>query len=107
MGSAALSLSVCQRRWPALLPNGCDCAARVRSLSAPTPTSRSWTSAPPRLSSPAELRYRHRQSPFVGRELAARVRWTILRGEPVYRDGRLLGAPRGRLVTPAVPGWWP
>jgi allantoinase len=52
----------------------------------------------------AELRYRHRQSPFVGRELTARVRWTILRGEPVYRDGRLLGAPRGRLVTPGVPG---
>jgi allantoinase len=52
----------------------------------------------------AELRYRHRQSPFVGRELTARVRWTILRGEPVYRDGRLLGEPRGRLVTPGVPG---
>lgn len=50
-----------------------------------------------------ELRYRHKHSAFVGRELTARVRWTILRGEPIYRDGRLLGAPRGRLVTPGVP----
>jgi allantoinase len=45
-----------------------------------------------------ELRYRHPYSAFVGRELTARVRCTIVRGEPVYRDGQLIGAPRGRLV---------
>jgi allantoinase len=48
-----------------------------------------------------ELRYRHPYSAFVGRELTARVRCTIVRGEPVYRDGQLIGAPRGRLITPA------
>ncbi len=45
-----------------------------------------------------ELLYRHPHSAFVGRELTARVRCTIVRGEPVYRDGRLIGTPRGRLV---------
>ena len=50
-----------------------------------------------------ELRYRHRFSPYVGHRLTARVIATILRGEPIYRDGELVGAPRGRLVTPASP----
>ena len=50
-----------------------------------------------------ELRYRHRFSPYVGRRLTARVVATILRGEPIYRDGELVGEPRGRLVTPVSP----
>jgi allantoinase len=49
-----------------------------------------------------ELRYRHPQSAWVGHELTARVRCTVLHGEVVYRDGELLGAPRGRLLTPSV-----
>ena len=47
-----------------------------------------------------ELRYRHRVSPYVGRELTARVDHTIVRGQTVYADGELVGEPRGRLVTP-------
>jgi allantoinase len=47
-----------------------------------------------------ELRYRHPQSAWVGHELTAKVRATVLRGEIVHRDGELLGSPRGRLVTP-------
>jgi allantoinase len=46
-----------------------------------------------------ELLDRHRLSPYVGRELAARVSTTILRGEVIYRDGAVVGAPRGRLLT--------
>lgn len=49
----------------------------------------------------SELRDRHRSSPYVGRKLRARVAWTVLRGEPIYRTGELLGAPRGRFVGPA------
>jgi allantoinase len=45
-----------------------------------------------------ELRYRHTQSPYIGRTLSARVRRTILRGATVYADGQLVGEPRGRLV---------
>jgi allantoinase len=47
-----------------------------------------------------ELRYRNRLSPYVGRTLTARVVATILRGAPIYRDGELVGEPRGRLITP-------
>jgi allantoinase len=47
-----------------------------------------------------ELHDRHRFSPYVGRELRARVRATLLRGVPVYRDGLILGPPRGRLLRP-------
>jgi allantoinase len=46
----------------------------------------------------AELRQRHPVSPFVGRELRARVVRTILRGATVARDGEVVGEPRGRLI---------
>jgi allantoinase len=45
----------------------------------------------------AELRYRHPHSALVGRPLRGAVRATILRGEVVWRDGRDVGPPRGRL----------
>ena len=51
-----------------------------------------------------ELRYRHRVSPYIGRELTARVVHTIVRGQTVYADGELVGEPCGRLVTPEVSG---
>jgi allantoinase len=47
-----------------------------------------------------DLRYRHRQSPYIGRALQGRVVRTILRGATVMRDGAIVGEPRGRLVTP-------
>jgi allantoinase len=54
----------------------------------------------PRRLTASELRYRNPQSAWAGRELTARVRHTILRGQTVYRDGELVGVPRGRLLTP-------
>jgi len=48
-----------------------------------------------------ELRYRHRQSPFVGWRARGRVARTLLRGRTVLRDGGLSGPPSGRLLTPA------
>jgi allantoinase len=51
---------------------------------------------------PAELRYRHRVSPYVGRRLRGRVARTILRGRTVQRDGDLAGPPSGRLVPRAT-----
>ena len=35
-------------------------------------------------------------SPYVGVELAGWPTTTVLRGEVVYRDGKLVGEPRGR-----------
>lgn len=56
---------------------------------------------PPRTLARAELLDRHRFSPYVGRVLRAQVRTTMLRGHVVYRDGQLLGPPRGTLIKPA------
>jgi allantoinase len=48
-----------------------------------------------------ELRYRHRQSPFVGRRVRGRVARTLLRGRTVLARGRVVAPPRGRLLRPA------
>ena len=45
-----------------------------------------------------ELLDRHRLSPFVGRRLRGRVVRTVLRGETVAVEGRVVGEPRGRVV---------
>ncbi|HJS94475.1 MAG TPA: allantoinase AllB [Solirubrobacteraceae bacterium] len=50
--------------------------------------------------SPEDLHYRHRHSPFVGRTLSARVVRTVVRGRTVFADGRIVGPPAGRLLTP-------
>jgi allantoinase len=41
---------------------------------------------------------RHRLSPFVGRRLRGRVVRTVLRGESIAVDGRVVGEARGRVV---------
>jgi allantoinase len=48
-----------------------------------------------------ELRYRHRQSPYVGRPVRGRVVRTLLRGRTVFEEGRIVAGPFGRLVKPA------
>jgi allantoinase len=54
---------------------------------------------PWRLSS-HDLWDRWRLSPFVGRQIGARVVRTIVRGTTVWADGRIASPPLGRLVTP-------
>jgi allantoinase len=49
---------------------------------------------------PEDLFYRHPHSPFAGRTMRARVVRTLVRGRTVFRDGRIIAAPGGRLVTP-------
>lgn len=56
----------------------------------------------PRVLQAGELLSRHRLSPYLGRTLSARVVATILRGHTIYRGGRLVGEPRGRLITPGA-----
>ncbi len=47
------------------------------------------------------LAFRHRVSPYVGRNLAGRVRTTVLRGAIVYREGVWADPPKGALLTRA------
>jgi allantoinase len=49
-----------------------------------------------------DLHYRHRHSPFVGRSLSARVVRTLVRGQTVFANGRIVGPPAGRLLIPAI-----
>jgi allantoinase len=46
-----------------------------------------------------QLLDRHRLSPYVGRRLRGRIVRTILRGETIAQDGRIVGPPRGRILA--------
>src|SRR6202030_2590532 len=46
------------------------------------------------------LHYRHRQSPYVGRTLRARVGRAFLRAQTIFEDGKLAARSSGRLVRP-------
>ena len=46
------------------------------------------------------LHYRHKQSPYVGRTMRARVRRTFLRGQAIFDNGRFADRQSGRLVRP-------
>jgi allantoinase len=48
----------------------------------------------------AELFYRHKQTPYDGRRLRGRVVRTLLRGQTIYHDGRIVATPAGRLLKP-------
>ena len=49
----------------------------------------------------ADLFYRHKQSPYVGRALTGRVVRTILRGQTIYKDGKITATGGGKLIKPA------
>ena len=50
----------------------------------------------------ASLEYRHRQTPYLGRKLRGRVIRSILRGQTIFHDGRIVGRPGGDLVRPEL-----
>ena len=47
------------------------------------------------------LRYRHKQSPYVGRRLRGEVRRTIRRGVTIYENGNIMEEGSGRMIRPA------
>ncbi len=47
-----------------------------------------------------DLLYRHRQSPYEGRALTGRVVRTILRGQTIYKDGKITATGSGKLIKP-------
>ncbi|MBA2679472.1 MAG: allantoinase [Ktedonobacteraceae bacterium] len=48
----------------------------------------------------ADLLYRHKHSPYIGRTMSATIVRTLVRGRTVYQDGSIVGEPVGRLLTP-------
>jgi allantoinase len=50
----------------------------------------------------ASLQYRHRHTPYLGRQLRSKLTRTILRGQTVCLNDRLVGEPSGILQTPAA-----
>ena len=48
------------------------------------------------------LRYRHKQTPYLGRKVSRIIR-TILRGQTIYRNGKVTSQPMGKLVRPNGP----
>ncbi len=47
-----------------------------------------------------ELFYRHQQTPYAGRTLRGKVVRTLLRGQTIFRDGKIVAKPFGRLLKP-------
>jgi allantoinase len=47
------------------------------------------------------LHYRHRHTPYLGRKLPARIVRTILRGQTIFRDGKVQSKPCGKFVRPS------
>jgi allantoinase len=48
-----------------------------------------------------DLFYRYKMSPFVGRAFRGKVVRTMVRGNTVFREGKIVSEPVGRLVKPA------
>jgi allantoinase len=47
-----------------------------------------------------DLHQRHKKNPYLGRSLTGRMVQTILRGRTLFKDGKIVSGPAGRLVTP-------
>lgn len=48
---------------------------------------------------PADLHHRHPLTPYAGMTLKGIVRTTILRGQTIFSDGHVMGAPAGRMIA--------
>ena len=49
-----------------------------------------------------DLLYRHKQSPYIGQTLHGLVKRTFVRGQTVFKDGKIVGKPIGKLIKPAA-----
>jgi allantoinase len=47
-----------------------------------------------------DLFYRHKMSPYAGTTFRGRIVRTVLRGVTVFREGKVVAEPMGRLVKP-------
>lgn len=49
-----------------------------------------------------DLFYKHQVSPYVGDEFCGQVTQTILRGTTVFKDGKIVAKPMGKLLRPTL-----
>ena len=49
----------------------------------------------------ANLQYRHRHTPYLDGKLHARIVRTVLRGQTIFRDGKVVTRPCGKFVRPS------
>jgi allantoinase len=49
-----------------------------------------------------KLFYRHRHSPYIGKRMRGRVVRTMVRGQTVFREGKIVSGPIGRLLKPEM-----
>jgi len=47
-----------------------------------------------------DLFQRHRMSPYIGKNFRSAVRQTLLRGQPIFADGKIVAANAGKFVRP-------
>jgi allantoinase len=45
---------------------------------------------------------RHKLSPYVGRTFRGKIIRTILRGQTIFLDSKIIGEPRGQFIRPAI-----
>jgi allantoinase len=50
-----------------------------------------------------DLFYRHKHSPYVGMTLRGRIVRTLVRGNTVFLEGKIVSAPIGRFLKPSFP----
>ena len=49
-----------------------------------------------------DLFYRHQHSPYIGRILRGRIVRTLVRGQTIFLEGKIVSAPIGRLQKPSL-----
>lgn len=57
-----------------------------------------WNPEEQFLLEPQDLRFRHKLSPYLGKNLKGRVLYTYLRGQLAYKEGEIIGEPRGQEI---------
>lgn len=61
-----------------------------------------WDAASSLVVNPARLEHRHQLTPYADRRLFGVMEATILRGDLIFAEGRLVGKPGGAVVSPAA-----
>jgi allantoinase len=50
-----------------------------------------------------DLFYRHQHSPYIGRMLRGRIVRTLVRGNTIFLEGKVVSGPIGQFLKPSLP----
>ncbi len=45
-----------------------------------------------------DILHKHKETPYLGREIYGKIKQTILSGKTIYKDGEVIGAPTGKAI---------